>query len=91
MSTTELPEPPTITVLHCTPRGALAYVDGVRVRIRTRVYRYPRWLCDEHYDVGGRTACWHIAALAAEDVPEWADLTELAEGNPAPASRKEDR
>lgn len=45
--------------------GALAFVDDVRVRIRPRVDRPPKWLCDEHFDASGRTACVHIAALAA--------------------------
>ncbi len=45
--------------------GALAYVDGVRVRIRTRATGPAVWLCDGHPDLPGRQGCEHTEALAA--------------------------
>lgn len=45
--------------------GVLAFVGGVRVRVKPRAGRPPTWRCDAHPTKYGRTSCPHIAALAA--------------------------
>lgn len=57
------PDPLEVIVVGCTRDELLAFVDGVRVRIRAR-RNPPRWLCDAHRDQSGRVSCEHIEALA---------------------------
>lgn len=66
--TSETPDP-TVRVVGVNATGALAYVDGVRVRIRARSAPLtPLWVCDADPS-DGRTACEHIAALARTPAP----------------------
>lgn len=61
-------ECPDVRVEAITRGHVLAYVDGVRVRIRSRRNLPPLWLCDEHPG-DGRTGCEHVAALADTPIP----------------------
>ena len=59
------PDQLTVRVIGVNPTGALAFVDGVRVRIRARDTMPPLWICDQHGRGEDPQQCTHTAALAA--------------------------
>jgi len=57
----DLPGPVLVAV--AVPAALVAFVDGVRVRVRRRNRALPAWRCDAHPS-DGRTSCPHIEAVA---------------------------
>ena len=58
----ELPGPVVVAV--AVPAALVAFVDGVRVRVRRRARALPAWRCDAHPSSDGRASCPHIEAVA---------------------------
>ena len=58
----DLPGPVLVAV--AVPAALVAFVDGVRVRVRRRNRALPAWRCDAHPSSDGRTSCPHIEAVA---------------------------
>ena len=60
------PELVPVRVINAGPKGMLADVSGVRVRVTVRATEPPSWRCDAHPTKTGRDYCEHIGAVAAQ-------------------------
>jgi len=79
----DLPGPVLVAV--AVPAALVAFVDGVRVRVRRRNRALPAWRCDAHPS-DGRTSCEHVEALA-QTVPTPQQLARIREQDPREGRR----